>query len=212
RLNQIVVLTDGICSDEADCIRKSRELNEGGISISALGLGDRDRVNLNFLTQLTQVGGGRCYHRVDLSHIPEILAQELRAIKAIYATNVELYLRVVGDFQPVRSFRVGPFISDLGRIPSDTAEICLPLSDLQLHDSQDILIELTTRPNPSHTTDVLAASVKTDFPSEEVLNWSFTEMVSVPNSRQSFASLSDPTVMSMVKLVKAFDSSGLGVG
>lgn len=211
RLNQIVVLTDGICPDEENCIRKSRELNELGIAVTALGLGER--VNLAFLTRLAQMGGGKCYHRVDINHIPEIFTQELRAVKAVYATNVELYLRTIGDFMPVRAYRVGPFISDLGRIPEDTAEICLPLADLQLYDSQDILLELLPRPGKMNQfqLEVLSASVKCDFPSEEVLNWSFTEVVAIPQgSYSSFVRLNDPSVLSHVRLVSVFGQHGLG--
>ncbi|MHB2019544.1 MAG: double zinc ribbon domain-containing protein [Candidatus Xenobia bacterium] len=211
RLNQIVVMTDGTCPDEQQCVRRARELNELGINVTVLGLGDR--INLNFLSQLAQVGGGKCYHRIDISHIPEIFTQELRSVKAVYATNVELFLRMTGDFKPVRAYRVGPFISDLGRVPDDTVEISLPLADLQLYDSQDILLEMVPRTSKIQRHELLSCVVKCDFPSEEVLNWSFTENVSLPTGNfQSFVRLNDPSVLSHVRLVSIFGERGLGVG
>src|SRR5262249_33367899 len=141
KVNRLVVVTDGDCQDPKEALEACEIEREAGISFSTLSLGDGE--HSLFLAELARTGNGKCYPNIESNHLPEIFSQELMSARPTFTTQVEFFLHVEAGWNVSRVFKISPVIMDLGGKFADTKSFSIKLSDLQLHDDQVLLLELT---------------------------------------------------------------------
>ncbi len=76
-IRHIVLFTDGWDPNEFGLLPVAREIADAGITLSVLGTGEGTGETLK---RMAEVGGGRFYPGRDLEQVPEVFAEETRAV------------------------------------------------------------------------------------------------------------------------------------
>ncbi len=139
-VNRMLLLTDGqTWDDEPKCEELSIEAKKAGISISAVGLGDE--WNENLLISIGEKSGGDSYWIENPEDIMERFASEVSGLRGIVATNLNIIYKLSKDVEPLKTYRVKPMISDLGRSVAGNGNISVSLGEVDGAVGQSLLIE-----------------------------------------------------------------------
>lgn len=91
-VNRVLLMTDGQANvgvvEPQALAAKAREMNEKGIQLSTMGVGED--FNEDLLTAMAEAGGGNFYYIADPDQIPAILARELQGLLATVAQGLEV--------------------------------------------------------------------------------------------------------------------------
>lgn len=139
-VNRMLLLTDGqTWDDEPKCEELSIEAKKAGISISAVGLGDE--WNENLLISIGEKSGGDSYWIENPEDIMERFASEVSGLRGIVATNLNIIYKLTKGVEPLKTYRVKPMISDLGRSVAGNGNISVSLGEVDGAVGQSLLIE-----------------------------------------------------------------------
>ncbi|MEK6657343.1 MAG: VWA domain-containing protein [Nitrospirota bacterium] len=139
-VSRILLLTDGqTWDDEPKCEELSIEAKKAGISITAVGLGDE--WNENLLISIGEKSGGDSYWIENPEDIMERFASEVSGLRGIVATNLNIIYKLSKDVEPLKTYRVKPMISDLGRSVAGNGNISVSLGEVDGAVGQSLLIE-----------------------------------------------------------------------
>jgi Ca-activated chloride channel family protein len=139
-VSRILLLTDGqTWDDEPKCEELSIEAKKAGISITAVGLGDE--WNENLLISIGEKSGGDSYWIENPEDIMERFASEVSGLRGIVATNLNIIYKLTKGVEPLKTYRVKPMISDLGRSVAGNGNISVSLGEVDGAVGQSLLIE-----------------------------------------------------------------------
>ncbi|MFZ3064280.1 MAG: VWA domain-containing protein [Nitrospirota bacterium] len=139
-VSRMLLLTDGqTWDDEPKCEELAAEAKKAGISISAVGLGDE--WNENLLITIGEKSGGDSYWIENPEDIMERFTSEVSGLRGIVATNLNIIYKLSKDVEPLKTYRVKPMISDLGRSVAGNGNISVSLGEVDGAVGQSLLIE-----------------------------------------------------------------------
>lgn len=139
-VSRMLLLTDGqTWDDEPKCEELAAEAKKAGISISAVGLGDE--WNENLLISIGEKSGGDSYWIENPEDIMERFTSEVSGLRGIVATNLNIIYKLSKDVEPLKTYRVKPMISDLGRSVAGNGNISVSLGEVDGAVGQSLLIE-----------------------------------------------------------------------
>ncbi len=134
-INRVVLLTDGLAnegvSDPARLVELVKNIYGGGISVSALGVGDDFHEDL--LVDMAEAGNGNFYFIASPEAIPEIFKEELQGLLSVTGQNP------VVEIHPKENVRVHA-VFGYEPVFNDGATIKLP--DIYNGDTKTVLAEL----------------------------------------------------------------------
>jgi hypothetical protein len=209
KVNRVIIITDGGCSDRDEALRACELEAEAGIGFSTITLGDGPYVE--FLAQLSATGHGKCYPDVDYRHVPEILSQELMTVRATFTTQVELFIHVDPGWAVSRVFKISPVIVDLGRKYADERNFSIKMADLQLYDDQTLMFEISPVSVVSHRNTLALCEVVCDFPRDDVMNMSFSLPIQVHHPQSALLEENEEVLKQVRMIMAVFGQHGLGV-
>lgn len=92
QMNRVLLLTDGLANEEIKdksvLCKKVQEMQRTGVSVTTLGVGEDFDEDL--LTAMAEASGGNYYFIESTDKIPQIFAQEIKALLSVVAQNVRL--------------------------------------------------------------------------------------------------------------------------
>ncbi len=132
--HHLILITDGrTYGDEQVCLDIAASAAEKGISIHALGIGDK--WNDEFLDHLASVTGGSCEFAQTTQAIDKFLTKKVRQIQDVFATNTTITYTLPDKVELRYAFRLNPATSS---IPIDTS---LVLGNIPKKQSLSVLLE-----------------------------------------------------------------------
>lgn len=133
RVGRLVLLTDGFTQDAEACMQLARQAAAAGVAISTLGLGGDFQESL--LTALADVNGGRAVFLHEAADIPQVVAQELAATRAVTAHSVALTVAPTPGVQLRHVTRIWPTLTVLEPQPvAGTSRQRSPVQTIHLGD------------------------------------------------------------------------------
>lgn len=198
KVNRVIIVTDGACSDYVEALQACEVAAEGGIGFSIMTLGEGTYVEQ--LTDLSAHGQGKCYPVIDYRHIPEILSQELMTMRATFTTQVEMFVHIDPGWAITRVFKISPVIMDLGSNFGDELTLAIKLNDLQLYDDQTLMLELSPVSVVPHRRTLALCELVCDFPREDITNMSFTHEIQVAYPQAALLQ-DNPEVLKTVNMI-----------
>jgi hypothetical protein len=210
KVNRLIIVTDGMCSDPQEAVAAVRYENEAGIGFSTLSLGDGE--HSKFMADLARAGNGKCYPKIEYRHVPEIFSQELMSIRPTFTTQVELFMHIDMGWSVSRVFKISPVIVDLGRKYAEAQKFSIKMADLQLYEDQSLLFEMSpVSVGPDRDTLALAELV-CDFPRDDVLNMNFTMPVTAAATPEIWSHENEDVLKTVRMIMAVFGQKGLGFG
>jgi hypothetical protein len=137
QVRRLVLLTDGFTQQPEACIHLAQELAGQGIAVSTLGLGGDFQEDV--LTTMADAGGGRAVFLRQPDEIPQAVAHELAAARAVAAQNVTLTLALEPGVRLRRATSITPTLTPLEPLPTPST---LHLGDLEQQRPARVLLEL----------------------------------------------------------------------
>jgi Ca-activated chloride channel family protein len=150
RLSRMILLTDGVSSDDAaQCVQVASEAGAEGFAIMPIGFGaEWDDAQLEAIGMHS--GGEPPEYVRAPADIAQTFMRQLRAAQAVKVPSLALEMRFVAGVTPRRVTRVTPFLRPVDA--SITARtVAVPLGDLEAAAPQSLLIELLIEPKRSGT-------------------------------------------------------------
>lgn len=132
---KVLLLTDGLAVDEADCREAAGQLANLRAPIVALGVGEE--YNEDLLSDICNTTLGRPYDLRDMTSLPGIFETELGSTANQVVSDVRLTLRTVRDVKLVSAMRAYPSLSDI-----DTSREPLSLGNVEAGDHTVYVLEL----------------------------------------------------------------------
>jgi Ca-activated chloride channel homolog len=136
RVNRVLLMTDGQANvgvtDPTALVTKVRGLQEQGIQLSTLGVGDD--FNEDLLTAMAEAGGGNFYYIQNPDQIPQLFAKELSGLLATAAQGLQI------RFEAAHGVTVAGVI---GYPPAgDPAAVTVSLPDIYGGEVKSLVLEL----------------------------------------------------------------------
>lgn len=132
---KVLLLTDGLAVDEADCRAAAGDLAGLRAPIVALGVGEE--YNEDLLSDICNTTLGRPYDLRDMTSLPQVFETELGSTANQVVSDVRLTLRTVRDVKLVSAMRAYPSLSDI-----DIASEPLTLGNVEAGDHTVFILEL----------------------------------------------------------------------
>jgi Ca-activated chloride channel family protein len=141
---RIIVLTDGEPTegptDEASFTKLSKEIRDGGISITALGIGDE--YNEDLLIAMATVSDGRWHHVIDLDQLPEIFDQELSDMETVVMVRPMLHARLLSGAELDNVYRVGTMVAEVTDYQNEDGKYLITLEDVRAESASKIVFKI----------------------------------------------------------------------
>ena len=133
RVNRVVLVSDGVPNDPSQLRALAQQAQQGGISISAMGLGlDYDEL---LMGDLAQTGGGRFKYIDDSSKIASYLGDELTRISRVSARSASL------EVEPGPGVVVESIVG-IPSSPTGRGGLVASLGDVSLGSHRDVFIRM----------------------------------------------------------------------
>ncbi len=139
---KVLLLTDGLTVDEADCREAAKALAELRAPIVALGIGEE--YNEDLLSELCNISQGRPYDLRDMMALPQIFEAELGATANQVVADVRLTVRAVREVRLVSAMRAYPSLADV-----DITREPLTLGNVEAGDHTVFILELDVPERPA---------------------------------------------------------------
>jgi Ca-activated chloride channel family protein len=163
RLNRMILLTDGqTFGDEDKCRELGMEMQDKGIVIQALGLGED--WNEDLLDQVAEASGGTADFIETADEISDYFQAAVQRMQATVVQNAQLVLRLVNGVTPRQVWRVMPIIENLGYKPLSDEDVQVELGEVDKDQGVALLVELLVAPRPAGRFRVAQAEVNYDVP------------------------------------------------
>ena len=135
-VNRVILLGDGIPNDPSNMEYTARRASEGGVSITAMGLGlDYDET---LMGKLAELSGGRYRYIESSDKVAGFFAEELDRLDFVYGRGVS------ATITPGPGVRIDSVIG--GSAPSPGGAAYVSLGDIARGDTRDIVVRMTVTP------------------------------------------------------------------
>jgi Ca-activated chloride channel homolog len=138
---KVLLLTDGLAVDEADCRAAAAALAEARAPIVALGVGEE--YNEDLLTALCDATQGRPHDLRDMTALAQVFETELGATANQVVSDVRLTVRGVREVRLASAMRAYPSLAEV-----DTAREPLALGSIEAGDHTVFILELDIPARP----------------------------------------------------------------
>jgi Ca-activated chloride channel homolog len=161
-VNHLILLTDGqTYGDEERCLSAAEEAAKHRIGISAMGIGED--WNDSLLDAIASRCSGVSQYIASTGEIQHFLRERLQGLGSVYADNVQLVFRMVGDTRLKSAFKLSPYIE---RIPLNGET--LALGSLQSDAAVSGIIELVVGPHDAGTHRLAQMELSGNIPSRRM--------------------------------------------
>jgi len=144
-VRRVILLTDGqTYGDEDRCVELARRAQQGGIGLTAFGLGDE--WNEDLLATMAAHGNSRSEYIAGPDAIVPLFREEMRLLQGIVAQEMALTVRPVRGVTVQQFHRVAPEISSLSLRDTWERDQEVPLGEWMGDDIQAFLAEMTIPP------------------------------------------------------------------
>jgi Ca-activated chloride channel homolog len=163
RLLQIVVLTDGETSGEAECRELARQAWEKNVRLTVMGVGTE--WNSGLIKDLARASDGRWYY-IDAEQSDEAMRVFLAEFDRLADTtflNVTLEVKPVKDVKVKRVRQVTPIIREVPLTQADERLLTAPLGTLERSHPTKFILDLSLPRRPDGKYVVAQVEVKYDL-------------------------------------------------
>jgi Ca-activated chloride channel homolog len=163
RLLQVVVLTDGETSGEAECRELARQAWEKNVRLTVMGVGTE--WNSGLIKDLARLGDGRWYY-IDAEQSDEAMRVFLAEFDRLADTtflNVALEVKPVKDVKVKRVRQVTPIIREVPLAPVDERLLTATLGTLARSHPTKYILDLSLPRRPDGKYVVAQVEVKYDL-------------------------------------------------
>ncbi len=144
QVRRLLLLTDGFTQHADTCLELARQAAAEGISVSTLGLGGEFQEDV--LTSLADVSGGRAIFLRQADEIPQAVAHELAAARAVAAQSVTLEVQPGAGVTLRRASSITPVLAPLETARHSSTGHLLRLGDLEQYSPTSVLLEFLAPP------------------------------------------------------------------
>ena len=135
-INRVILLGDGIPNNASNMEYTARRAAEGGISITAMGLGlDYDET---LMGRLAELSGGRYRYIESSDKVAAFFSEELDRLDSVYGRQVSAAIT------PGPGVRIDSVVG--GSTPSAGGAAYVSLGDITRGDTRDIVVRMTVTP------------------------------------------------------------------
>lgn len=103
KINRIILLSDGLANvgpkRPQDLSRLGKRLQEEGIHVTTVGLGDN--YNENLMVALAESSAANYYYVQDTETLPDIFVEELGYLQSVVARNIRIIIELPDGVEPV---------------------------------------------------------------------------------------------------------------
>jgi Ca-activated chloride channel family protein len=148
RLSQLIVLTDGETSGEAQCRRYAEQAGGEKIALTMIGVGTE--WNSGLIKDLARLGTGQ-WHYIDVSSATaadDIFVKEFEHLASVGFTNVELHFRPKKDIKVKRIRMVTPQIKLLTTTEPEERHLIAALGTLEKDNASRYIVDLSLPKRP----------------------------------------------------------------
>ena len=139
---KVLLLTDGLAVDEAECRAAAGALAELRAPIVALGVGEE--YNEDLLTEICNLSLGRPYDLRDMTSLPQVFEAELGSTASQVVSDVRVTLRMVRGVRLASAMRAYPSLADV-----DTSRDPLALGSIEAGDHTVFILEFDLPERPA---------------------------------------------------------------
>ncbi|NJK80934.1 MAG: VWA domain-containing protein [Chloroflexaceae bacterium] len=149
RVARLVLLTDGFTQHPEACLVLARQAAEQGIAVSTLGVGGDFQERL--LTALADAGGGRAVLLHNAEEIPDAVASELAAARAVDLHSLALTVTLSSNVTIRSVTRVSPTLAALEPLPTTgrSNSQSFALGDMERGAPMQLLLEVVAPSAPT---------------------------------------------------------------
>ena len=205
RINRMIILTDGeTYGDEDDCYQLSSEAATGGISITALGVGDEWHEEV--LDTIAAKNSGKSDYIATPDDIIPIFEGEMITIENIVTQNNTMKLRFSDGVQPRKICRVIPYISELEYDSFSENEVIVNIGEVDRNQGQSMLVEMMLSPKQTGRFRISQAELAYDIPSQSIRQQKVRkDVVAQFSDDETLCKKINPKVMNIAEKVSAYD-------
>ena len=138
---KVLLLTDGLAVDEAECRAAAGALAELRAPIVALGVGEE--YNEDLLTEICNLSLGRPYDLRDMTSLPQVFEAELGSTANQVISDVRVTLRTVHGVRLASAMRAYPSLADV-----DASREPLALGSIEAGDHTVFVLEFDLPERP----------------------------------------------------------------
>lgn len=131
----------------------AERMQEQGISIIALGIGDYDE---KYLQLLSKYSNGYWDHLSSPADIEEVFQNELKELQTVVRANPKLIVQPIRDVELEEIFQVSPRKREISPDMGEERKYEVPLSDIKEAESQTYTARLAVPPKEEETQYMLA--------------------------------------------------------
>jgi Ca-activated chloride channel family protein len=161
-VSRLIVITDGIVQDPAASLGKITALQERGIAITTIGVGEE--FDEEFLIRVADNSRGEYHYAADSQEITRCLNQELSALQATSVTDMYIAIRGLGGSCVQDLFMVRPSMAIFDEIYTEDEWIRARIGDVSNTTPAGVLVQFAPPSAPEGPRPVLEAQ----------LAWSYT--------------------------------------
>jgi Ca-activated chloride channel family protein len=148
KLSQLIVLTDGETSGEAQCRQYAEQAAAQKVALTMIGVGTE--WNSGLIKDLARLGTGQ-WHYIDVSSATaaeDIFVKEFEHLASIGFTNVELHFRPKKDIKVKRIRMVTPEIKLLTTTEPEERHLIAALGTLEKDNASRYIVDLSLPKRP----------------------------------------------------------------
>ena len=161
-VSRLIIITDGIVQDPAAALGKITALQERGIAITTLGVGEE--FDEEFLIKVADNSRGEYHYAADSVEITRCLSQEISSLQATSVTDMYIAVRGLGGTCVQELFMVRPSMSMFDEIYTEEEWTRARIGDVSSTTPAGVLIQFA----PSNAPEGLRPLL------EIQLAWSYT--------------------------------------
>lgn len=164
-VRRVILLTDGhTYGDESRCVELARQLQEQGIGITTLGIGEE--WNEDLLATMAAHGNSRSAYISGPEAIIPLFREEMRLLQGIVAQEMSLSFQPAAHVTIEHFFRVAPEIAPLALRESWEHDLIVPLGEWMGAEPQAFLAEIVLPPIPAGEHRLLQITFSYRLPQE----------------------------------------------
>lgn len=161
-VSRLIIITDGIVQDPALALGRIVSVQERGVAITTIGVGEE--FDEEFLIRVADNSRGEYHYAADSAEINRCLQQELRALQATAVTDMYIAVRGLGGSCVQELFMVRPSMSIFDEIFTEEEWIRARVGDVSSTAPAGVLVQFLPANAPEGSKPVL----------EVQLAWSYT--------------------------------------
>ena len=146
-VKRVILLSDGQPDDnlpQSFYVRLAKEMGDSGVSVMALGIGDK--YNEDLLSEIAEHSRGMWKHISTADDIPAIVSQQLEETRAVVAPRSQMVVRLADGVEIKAVYKFVPEALKVSDIKRDGSDITVPIGDITLGQPQTFVMQLAVAP------------------------------------------------------------------